>query len=473
MTFKPFSKDRLGARKMTSNTYNAQNLGVTAIPATESVILVNWVRFNAPSMVLSEVGLRLDKGGTDAIAIQGSVADPTRVAFLVFSGVAQYVYAPFVSGADACYALVLDRDHNVVGAYLDGTPVDSAAIANDPDLTAVLRAYFMANAAGVDQTVWRSAVLSIATGACPAAADLGALLKGWVNPDAPIPAALYALKGSSYKDYRPGQLVLFPSDAYVEDSGDDGDDLQWQGGVNNSDIRARSQCSLVRPRYTWYGMKPGYDADTGVRDFGGVAGPVVARAVVRATKQSGSGFLYLIQAGGEAIVIDCAYIHGLTLSPFDDGGAAFVHIVGARGYGLSTTDILDLVYVQHDSPIGSTTELFVNGNLIHSSALGTGALSLAGDFRVAMYGSHGGQCCRFEVWQPAAIPADYIDRIRAGVRNVEADLDFGTPIIDFPLNSDTMPLGTETVLANQGLGGGTMTLSAARSTSCKIMIAGV
>lgn len=116
-----------------------------------------------------------------------------------------------------------------------------------------------------------------------------------------------------------------------------------------------------------------------------------------------------------------------------------------------------------------------NGQWIKTPAALAAALDLTGNSATYIKYATGDRAdvCRIAAWNPATVPATLLDEIRACVCDPENDPPSLTnKLVDFPLHSGLLPLGTETTVANQGTGGGTLTLSAARSTSCEVMLQG-
>ena len=120
---------------------------------------------------------------------------------------------------------------------------------------------------------------------------------------------------------------------------------------------------------------------------------------------------------------------------------------------------------------GTTVTIYLNGQPGRSITLAR-AVDLTGTCRHEIDGDANDNC-RFAAWNPASVPASLLDEIRACVMNPEKDPpSLSNKRVDFPLNETTLPLATSTTVANQGSGGGTLTLSAQRSVSTKVMFSG-
>lgn len=452
--------DRLGSRVLTASGDSAQNLGITAIPANESVVLCMWTRGHEPSLTTGAWwGLRLDKGGTDIFSFRGGTG--AQMETRISDGVGQSLYAPYQHGRDAFYAAVIDRDNTDAHMFLDGTLTDSQNLTQDPDLTAVLRAYLEDNGATWDHTTWRVAVMSITNGSCPSSADLSAMLKKMVNPDAAMPAEMTALIGTSYSDYRPGEGLY--GSATVTDIGPNGDDLTWQGGVTIEDVRTRARTPVRKPRYDCYTLMPGYTATLAGQDYGFAVQPVVMRWMLGNTTFTPSGDTTVAQFGigaGTRYIRLRWFANGTKRLHIQDGGGQTTdYLIGDQ------LDGGDLWIVKN----GATGLIYYCGQHI-ATATGTAEMDFSGVCTVSLNGII--DVCRLAAWNPATVPATLAAEIRQCAMNVEMDpASLGVPLVDFPLNSNTLPLATSTTVTNQGSGGGTLTLSAQRSTSCKTLFA--
>lgn len=475
----PAVRDRIGGRDYSTAAMSAVGIGVTPIPANESIVLINWYRGHERTTLHADGGLRM-YGAADALLTQGIGGHETEMGAMIFKVWATSQYAPYSFEADACMATVLNRDDGLWWTFLDGVLTDTGALTRDPDLATSLDLEFGNVLNEWEATYWRGAILSIAPGACPDVTGMGAMLSTMVDPQAPFSPGLRALKGTRYSDYSPGEGVYDLN--HIVDNGDSGDDLTWQLGAKVNDYRVAASTPTRPVIRTWYGVQPGGTAITdwagGGHDYGGGAAPIVLRAFVKATHRIGGagGFLYVSKIGGGSIGFDVATHHGLTVSPVPPGVAGYVHMVGMNGYSRHlasiqshSTDLLDVVYVQYGYASGSVTQLVVNGNVIHEAHI-DGDFSMAGNLYVYMDGRQG-LCPRVTLWQPATMPTDILSRLRSCVMDIEHDPDLGTPILDYPLHDGILTAAGTTDIPNQGSGGDTLTLASGRDTDCRVILA--
>jgi hypothetical protein len=273
-----------------------------------------------------------------------------------------------------------------------------------------------------------------------------------------MPADLTSIKGTYYSDYDVGSGVS--GSTTLVDNGDNGDDLTWQGGHTAGNARDRAVTPARIPRYTFYALDPGYTATTGATDFSLAVQPIVWRAHFKNLNSIDHTGVSLANAAG-TVYIRQETVSGQPRLAVDDGTAEQT---------LSWADFhsqegADLVV----SCSGTTCNIYMNARLVHTFTLAA-AMDFTGNCTVTMDGRT--DCGRIEVYNPASLPGTFTDDIKGIVRCVDLDIPGLTSVVDFPLHSGLMPNGTETTVANQGTGGGTLTLSAQRSTSTCTMFTG-
>jgi hypothetical protein len=351
---------------------------------------------------------------------------------------------------------ICDRDNTKLEGWVDNARMISSALTSDPDLSGSCRNYmFYNNAAAryVDGAIYRTILLSLTNGSTPTQAEWTEILGYMRNPDAPLHPLLVAAKGTVYSDYYCGEGL--DGSATLEDQGDSGDDLTWQG-ENCEDVRYRAQVPRRKPRRTFYSLTPSYTAGTGNVDFGFSGFISVEFRVlfdkmghddhvgVEITNAAGTHYIRVERSGGVPRIAARAGGAVVTMNLSDDqlenGGDI---AVGA---------------------ISTTAHICLNGQLIGQLAMGA-SLNLSGDCQVNFDGDS--RCTLIQVYEAFTTPGNFCDLICCTVQDPERTLlNMGTPLVDFPLNSDKLPLATSTTVSNSGSGGGTLTLSAQRSTSC-------
>jgi hypothetical protein len=459
MSYPPQLKDRLGALHPSGTNRRAINASYATIPANETIVLLNWLRLASPPYTGDPaIGLFLfsDNPTVDFLYIEGNAA----AGQLKFNAVLNAVTQSLTVGAhpgDHCFAQVLDRDNTQLEAWIDGVKHDSAALTSDPDFTTQVGAYLFGTGAGVvnyEQCAWKGIILSLANGSTPTQAQWSEILSYMRDPDAPLHPILTAAKGTVYSDYRCGEGLN--GSAVLEDQGDTGDDLTWQGGETADDVRIRKQSPRRKPRRTFYSLTPGYTATTGNVDFGfDFATSDEFRALfdgmhdsdhvgVELTNAAGTHYFRVervggvpriaIRAGGAVATMD------LSEDQFRNGGDITIAAITTNAY------------------------ICINGQFVGQMAMG-GTMNLSGNCQVNLDGRS--RCCLVEGYNQYLFPGDFCNYICCTTQQPERTLlNLGTPLASFPIRSDLIAAGGTTVV-NQGSGGGTLTLSAQRSTSCE------
>jgi hypothetical protein len=462
--------DRLGFRRTREGTEHALATG-TAIPANESILVLNWMRCDLGGTSTDHyigVGPNETVGGHRVSMLR----DDDTIELGVNDGGWQLVVVPIPDSGDHLWGILVDRDNTLLDIYLDGVLVSSAALTNDPTLTANNQVQFNNSTGGANSriswTSWRGLIQTFANGSTPTQAQMSEALKAMRPPDAPVHTTISGAVGSVYNDWNLGEGLY--GSATITDNGTSSDDLAIQGGVTIEDVRTRAQTPVRNPRYDWYEIMPAYSAQVPATDFGFTADPVVGRFCMRAISSDIAGaaaWISINQAAGESITLDYGF-GSIMLVPSDSMAAGNPLFTWSQ----YDTGPMDIFYVQESTAPGSATHVYCNGQLLDSSTI-TNLLSMAGQFSVWWEGRNA-RLTRFALWNPATVPATLAQEIRDCAMNPEIDPPSLTnKRVDFPLNSDTLPLVTSTTVANQGLGGGVLTMSAQLSTACATMFTGM
>jgi hypothetical protein len=456
--------DRVGLRRSWQDDEEAIIDPTTANPPNnETICLMNWMRCDLDANVSSDhfVGLFLHRNVTGHAVAMLRNGDAFNMGS--YNAAWQYFNVAIPDTNDHLWCVVVDRDNTQLEAWLDGVKVESAALTQDPDLTAALKHTFNnSTAEEYSDITWRGITMTFANGSTPSNANLALAFKGMRDPNySGLHPILSTAKGSYYSDYSPGEGIYGANT--VTDNGDNGDDLTYQGGDTFQVIRTRARTPVRIPQKSYYGLTDNYLATLISVDFGFAVQPVIIRAVM--------GDCRIRRTGTQETIVftdtgATDYMRLMTLS-----GATYVRM---RSSGANKTCILD-----SEQPDGGDLWIICNGTDVDYYWSGVhifddtlaAALDLSGTCTITMDGE-GGACCRLAAWNPATVPGTLVAEIQECAMNPELDpASLTNKLVDFPIRSDLVAAGGSTI-ANQGTGGGTLSLSAIRSTSCKEIFVG-
>jgi len=458
--------DRPGAYIPNASVTWALNNAITTIPSNETIAIFNWMRIPGGSVFENSryMGGRLYAPGNNELEIYNDGSSRLRFRWRNAAGLQDrsISYKPEV---DALYVQIADRDNTRVQVFVDAVRVDDNAMSRDPDFSgACMGRIGDGVSACCSHTLWRSLIVSIAPGSTPTEAQWSAIMKRMLNPHSSIHPALSAINGSFAVEWRPGEGV-YGSGTIQNELNPGTDDLTWQGGVTVEDVRVRARTGFRKPEKTLYGLEPGYTATTGNVDFGFAAQPVVARLVWNG-HQTNTG-------SGADIARIRTQASTYQLGMFDS--ATGISVACRESVTPWTVPVLvgdqvnggDIWLVFS----GTSYLVYLSGQPTHDYTIGE-AINLSGNCLVELDGSRGLNC-RIAAWNPTSIPATLEQEIRDCCMNPEKDPPSLTnKRVDFPLSSEFLTGAASTDVPNQGLGGGTLVLSAGRDTACKPMIVG-
>jgi hypothetical protein len=439
----------------------------TSIPANETIVIFNWLRLDPPPYVGDPaIGLFLfsDNPTVDFLYVEANTALGQLKFNFMLNSVTQSLNAGAPVG-DHCLVQVLDRDNTQAEAWVDGVKVSSAALTSDPNFATHVGTYLFGTGAGAvqyTQTCWRSIVLSLSNGSTPTQAQWTDILANMSNPDVALHPLLDAAKGTVYADYRCGEGL--DGSAVLEDQGDTGDDLAWQGGETADDVRARAQSPRRATQDNFYSLKPGYTAGTGNVDFGFASGPFlpsIFRVLIDSINTSNHVGVELKNAAGT---------HYFRIETV--GG---VPRLSVRAGGAVASMNLDPDQLRNGGDIiiaatSSTSHACINGQYVSSLAMGA-MMDLSVNWQVNLDGNS--RVCFVQAYNDlvsGGFPS-ICDALCCTTQQPERNLVTAVatdPLVSFSLNETRLPLASSTTVANDGTGGGTLTLTAQRSTSCEI-----
>jgi len=467
--YPPSLKDCLGLQRSWKGTEWAQKAGSTAIPNNETIVVLNWARHK---LTATGMGSKRYVGVGPCESVGGERASVMRqddTLYLGAYGAAwQQLPVAIPDESDHLWALVIDRDNGQLEAWLDSAKANSAALTQDPDLTANNQIQLNDSTGDVySDTHWAGAVFSLTPGATPTQAQWAEILGWMADPENGVHPLLEAAIGTHDALWRYGEGIYGATT--IENERNPGtDDLTLQGGLKVEDIRTRCMVPVRQTEKTFYNVEPGYTATTPATGFGFTASdPIVVRFMpgdLRGMGYGGHTLLYLVNA---------AWSHRFMITGNSSPDQVSLRIV--------TAGVHDFVALKGDqleggdiwmTADGTAREFLLNGQEI-GEATAAGAVNLSGNCTAGMNPVHGPSLgCMVRAWQMSSLPATLKDEIRECVMNPEKDPPSLTgKRVDFPLRSDLLGAG-DAWFNNQGLGGGIMNLSAARSTSCREFIAG-
>jgi len=463
MNHVPLNKDRLGFRRTRQGSEHALATG-TAIPNNESILVLNW--------------MRCDLGGTSTDHYIGVGPSETvggeRVSILrngddlklgCNDGGWQQVTVPIPDSGDHLWGILVDRDGTLLDIYLDGTLVSSAALTNDPDLSANNQIQLNNSTGGANSRIawtgWRGLIQTFANGSTPSQADMSEALKAMCSPDSAVHSTISSAVGSVYNDWNLGEGIYGATT--ITDNGTSSDDFTIQGGLTIEDISIRAMTPVRRPVQDWYTYLKDEGGAGAVRDYGLAVQPVVMRAhvtdlynhsagqtIINFSDNSPNNYIRLRTSAGVLEWELVANGGAQQVLPLEgdqfDGGDWFIVCNG--------TDVKIYLNGQHIGTLTLTDSLDFSGNCLYQDNNGNGT------------------ACRHAIWNPASIPVTMEEEIRACVMDMDVDPpSLGTPLVDFPLNATTLPLATTSVMVNQGSGGGAYVLSGQRQNVTRLLFA--
>ena len=466
MSVVPAGKDLLGAYNGRGTSRLASNISYPGIPNDESIVLAQWVEFLEP---FASTNVYFPFYFRDATAQEAFFCYGTSSQFRVRSlhggsiGEGDLVSVPW-KARDVVLLSVLDRKNTKLELWRDGVRQAQNNITQDPDLSGGSLRLSLHTAGGAMDTgwvTWKAVLLSLKSGEMFTADEWHDIMHAIRDPGVDVEEFLEDYIGTVSSCWRPGEGVYGGST--ITDEGKTGKDLTWSG-VTFEDVRVRKRVPISRTKSTLYAHKPGYSATTGSVDFGLAVQPVVARIFFGQLKHKGSGqdCVRIRNAAGSHVagLFDSATAPSLSTreptTPWTNSPLDQQQIEGGDGWIVAD---------------GTSVIFYLCGQAIRSATLGE-VLNFAGDCVVDFDGDYG-DYCRIALWNPATVPATLLDEIRACVMNPEIDPPclMTSRKVNFSLNSEKMPLGTETTVDNDW-GPGTLTISAQRSTSCEPMITG-
>ena len=465
MSMTPWGKDRLGCRSVNGGGHRQANTSISnPIPDEEHVLMEAWVTVQDETVPASAAVIQMfyESGATEFRFRLG----PLGLSARIDGGGVVEKYVGHMPVGDHHLAMLIDRTAELLRIFVDGIQVDSADISGlTISFDAATLLYFVIQLSGTTEynwVFWRMAVTSLT--ALPE--NLDDLMLGRVHPEAPMADDLVDVLGAFGSTWRHGEGVY--GSATIEDVGvkNSGIDLTQAGGGTVDTYRVRARTPQPVPELTWYTLTPGYTATTAATDFGFLFRPTVSRWML--------GDLHCLPTATTIAYFNTLGPNRLQIRSAVAGG---VEIVVRSGGVEKTCPVLGDQLDGGDFWIATSAldaYIYIGGQYVHyEGALAGGGLDLSGAITFGLIASSKGQCCRVAAWNPATVPTTLEDEIARCVMDPAHDPpSLGTPLVDFPLNSELLPLGTETTLLNQGSGGGTLTFSAQRSTSCEEMIVG-
>ena len=456
MGFPLLCKDRLGMRHPRAANPWARNSAYTTIPADESILLFNWLDLSSPPYTGDPaLGLWLfsDNPTIDFLYLNAAEVAGKVYWTAIHAGGSHNRDLGAITG-EHFFVGILDRDNGNLEMWIDSVKADTIPLTHDPDFTTACQISLFGGSA-YEQTCWKASAMSLANGATPTQAELASILKYMSNPDAPLHPQLLAALGSVYSLYYPGEGNA--TSTSITDDGLEGKNLTIQAGQTVASGRVKKHIPYAKPSYTYFGLQDGYTATTGNVDFGFSAiEPVEFRALlgpigptnhtaVEIRNQAGTHYIKVERASGTARVSIRA------------GGVV-------QNYNLTDDEIAnpkDLAI----ACIASNAYICISGQRIAQLAMGA-TLNLSGNCQVNLNGAS--QCCYVEAHNTFTTFGDFCELICCSAtmdpERIMPNLET-TPRIRLPIHSGLVAAGDNT-LANQGTGGGTLTLSAVRSTSC-------
>jgi hypothetical protein len=460
MGFPPQLKDRLGALHPRAANPWARNSTYSTIPANETIVLLNWLELTEPPYTDDPaIGIWLftDNPTVDLLYVNATAAGGQIFFQSTHDGGSNTLSMGNPIGPQF-FALVLDRDNTNLEAWVNGVEEDTTALTQDPDFATACQAYLFGGSK-YQQICWRGIILSLTNGSTPTQAQWADILTYHKDPDAPLHPILTAAKGSVYSDYYCGEGL--DSATTLEDQGDESKDLTWQAAQTCEDARYRTQTPRRNTRRSFYSLKPGYTATTGNVDFGFSA--LIADEV---------RFLFDGMAPGNHVGAELTNAAGTHYVKVERSGGV-PRIAVRAGGAVVAKNLSDDQFLNGGDItvgcIGSTAYVCISGQLVAELAMGA-SMDLSGNCVVNMDGDS--TCCLVEGYNEFTTPGNFCDYICCTVQDPERTLlNLSTPLVSFPIRSDLVAAGGTTV-ANQGSGGGTLTLSAQRSTSCEIVRTG-
>lgn len=438
----PQTRDRLGFRRPWNAAYYALDAASTAIPAGQTIVVLNWCRHDLGALVAVDhfVGVGPCETGSGHRASMMRNGDTIKLG--TYAGAWQQLSVPIPDSGDHLWALVVDRDNTQLEAWLDGVKVNSAALTQNPVLTANNQILHNNSTAQLySDTHWAGAVFSLTVGQTPTAAQWAAIFREIMNPEAALPASFTARIGAHDALWRLGEGVSGAT-VIVNERAPGTDDLTIQGGVQIQTVRTRARLPWRIPRRTWYRVK----SDEGGASFSGdyaidADTPIVARFLVVNLEPAKPNIVMGCDNTTNTNYIEISNVAGVVAVRLKCAGGAIqaLPLVGDQLQGGDFWIVCD----------GTDCKVYLNGNHIGTLVL-TAALNLSGDNHYQVV-ARGGSPFRGAIWNPAVVPATLAAEIVRCACNPEVDPpSLDRKAHDWPFNSATLPLPTSNGFLNQG-----------------------
>jgi len=240
-----------------------------------------------------------------------------------------------------------------------------------------------------------------------------------------------------------------------------GGDLTIGGGLKIQDARTIAErVAQPLPSRNWYTLNPATSGSTGAHDFGfHASNPVIARMLT-------GQFHDMPTVAGPGIE---AATSGDRIRHRVDGSARRIQ---SKASGTQVNMYLDPDQNARGGDIwvvcnGTVHDYYIDGQRVFTDNTFGVDLNLSGNCTLTLDGRR--ECCRMAVWQMSSVPASLEQEIMDCCMDPERDPPSLTgKIVDFPLCDGIL---TGATVANQGTGGGTLTLTSA--TDIRVMLRGL
>ncbi len=354
--------------------------------------------------------------------------------------------------------------------FCDGKGVGSADISAKAatDLDGTIMSVGARTNGGIVTDVLMRSRLFIFTGTFPTEAQRNAIVtENYITPDHEN-QTLVDFFGAGYAAARRADVPLndIPNGSTTVTNLGTGGAFTISGGLQIQSVRTRAErVSWWVPRRTFFSLRPGYTGSAAAVDFGLALQPPVMRLLFGKVRHRPGG-TYNLATINNVAVTSLLGLLGIASDPPSHAYFVVNSVYLAIPLFGDQLDGGDLWLI----PNGTDCRLILNGQHVGQLTIAQ-AINLVGACTVSLDGR--GACSRIAIWNPATVPATLEAEIRACCMNPDADPpSLMNKRVDFKLDSAHLPLATSTTVSNDGLGGGTLTLSAQRSTSCEVMLAG-
>jgi len=301
----------------------------------------------------------------------------------------------------------------------------------------------------------------VLAGTFPTADERAAIaMQRFLNPDAESPVlaarAAYATERRLDVDFVD---TLYGATTVVNHG--TGGDLTIGGGLKIQDARTIAErVAQPLPSRNWYTLNPATSGSTGAHDFGfHASNPVIARMLT-------GQFHDMPTVAGPGIE---AATSGDRIRHRVDGSARRIQSKASR---TPVNMYLDPDQKARGGDIwvvcnGTVHDYYIDGQRVFTDNTFGVDLNLSGNCTLTLDGRR--ECCRMAVWQMSSVPASLEQEIMDCCMDPERDPPSLTgKIVDFPLCDGIL---TGATVANQGTGGGTLTLTSA--TDIRVMLRGL